>query len=118
MPNLHIFGLEFENNIFMIQITVLKFVLLQSFVQKIKIPKCVIRNALLEYFLAGILKNYCHIWNQHLRISVIAKFCKETRIPTFGIKNTLFGYFYARILEKLFSYLKSAPSNLSICKIS
>ena len=39
MPNLHIFGLEFENNIFMIQITVLKFVLLQSFMQKIKIPK-------------------------------------------------------------------------------
>ena len=56
-------------------------------------PKFETKNALLEYFSPGILKNYCHIWNQHLRISVTAKFCKETRIPTFGIKNTLFGYF-------------------------
>ena len=34
MPNLRIFGQEFENNIVMIQITVLEFVLLQRFVQK------------------------------------------------------------------------------------
>ena len=34
MPNLRIFELEFENNIVMIQITVLEFVLLQRFVQK------------------------------------------------------------------------------------
>ena len=39
MPNLRIFGLEFENNIVMIQITILEFVLLQSFVQKKEIPK-------------------------------------------------------------------------------
>ena len=56
-------------------------------------PKFETKNALLEYFSPGILKNYCHIWNQRLRISVTAKFCKGTRIPTFGIKNTLFGYF-------------------------
>ena len=36
----------------------------------------------------------------------------------FLTKNALFGYFWARILKKLLSYLKSAPSNLSICKIS
>ena len=36
MPNLRIFGQEFENNIVMIQIPVLEFVLLQSFVQKQK----------------------------------------------------------------------------------
>ena len=57
-------------------------------------PKFGTKNLLLEYFSARILKNYCHIWNQHLRISVIAKFCKETRMPTFGIKNILFGYFF------------------------
>ena len=38
-------------------------------------------------------------------------------MPTFGTKNVLFGYFRARILKKLLSYLKSAPSNLSNCKI-
>ena len=53
-------------------------------------------------------KNYCHIWNQHLGISVIAKLCEETKMPKFGTKNAI----------KLLSYLKSAPSNVSICKIS
>ena len=36
----------------------------------------------------------------------------------FGTKFALFEYFWARIFKKLFSYLKLAPSNLSICKIS
>ena len=34
MPNLRIFGLEFENTIVMFQISVREFVLLQNFVQK------------------------------------------------------------------------------------
>ena len=36
------------------------------------------------------------------------------KIPKFATKSALFGYFGARLL----SYLKSAPSNLPICKIS
>ena len=35
----------------------------------------------------------------------------------FGTKNALFGYFWVRNLKKLLSYLKSAPSNFSNCKI-
>ena len=35
----------------------------------------------------------------------------------FGTKSALFGYFWARIRKKLLPYLKSAPSNLSNCKI-
>ena len=35
----------------------------------------------------------------------------------FGTKSILFWYFWARVLKKLLSYLKSAPSNLSNCKI-
>ena len=46
MPNLRIFGREYENIIVMIQITVHEFVLLQSFVQKQKFQnldqKCLI----------------------------------------------------------------------------
>ena len=38
-------------------------------------------------------------------------------MPKFGSKNALFGYFWARILKKLLSDLKSAPLNLSKCKI-
>ena len=34
MPNLRIFGLEFENTIVIFEISVLEFVLLQSLVQK------------------------------------------------------------------------------------
>ena len=33
-------------------------------------------------------------------------------------QNALFRYFLARVLEKLLSYLKSAASSGSICKIS
>ena len=47
----------------------------------------------------GIFGQKCHIW-------VILT------------KNILSGYFWARFLKKLLPYLKSAPSNLSICKIS
>ena len=39
---------------------------------------------------------------------MIAKLCEETKMPKFGTKNAI----------KLLSYLKSAPSNVSICKIS
>ena len=58
-----------------------------------KMPKFGAKCALFGYFLARILKNYCRIWNQHLRISVIVKFCEETKIPKFGTKNDLLGIF-------------------------
>ena len=38
-------------------------------------------------------------------------------MPKFGTKNALIGLFWATILKILLSYLKSAPSNLSNCKI-
>ena len=56
-------------------------------------PKFGTKSALFLYFWARILPNYCHIRNQHLRISVTAKFCEETKMPKFGIKIALFGYF-------------------------
>ena len=50
-------------------------------------------------FLLEFLKNFCHIWNQHLWICLIAKFCEETKLPKFGTKSALFGCFLARILN-------------------
>ena len=38
-------------------------------------------------------------------------------MPKFGTKNALFRYFWNIILKKLLWYLKTAPSNLSECKI-
>ena len=48
-------------------------------------------------------------------------------MPKFGTKNALFGYFWTKMLylgifglelkkKRIFSYLKSIPSNLSNCK--
>ena len=77
------------------------------------------KKALFGYFWAGIWKQYCHIWDHHSRICVIAKFCGKIKMSTFGVKNVLFFYFWAGILKKeLLSFLESALLNLCICKIS
>ena len=49
------------------------------------------------YFGDGIFKDDCHIWNQHLRISVIAQFFKEIEMHKFRTKNALFAYFWPKI---------------------
>ena len=61
------------------------------------------KNAVFGYFGAIIfLKNYCHVWNQHIRISVIAKFCEETKMPKIGTKKALLGYFWQKCLIWVF----------------
>ena len=81
---------------------------------------------LFGYFWAGILKNYCHIWNQHPQICQLAKFREKTKMPKFGTKNVLFvifnqecliWVFFCYTFKKLLWYLKSAPSNWSNCKL-
>ena len=79
-------------------------------------PKFGTKNALFGCSWGRILKNYCHIWNQHLRISVIAKFYEEKRCLNLGPEGPNLGIF-GEELKKLLSYLKSATSNLSNCKI-
>ena len=44
-----------------------------------KIPKFGTKNAWFGYFWAGLLENYCHIWNQELRICLIAKFFRRSK---------------------------------------
>ena len=92
MPDLGIFGLEFENNIVIFEISTFEFVYLQNLAEK---QKCL---NLGTKMLLGIFDQKCLIW-------------------IFLFKNALFGYFWGRILKILLSYLKSAPSNLSNCKI-
>ena len=64
-------------------------------------PKFRTKSALFGYFWAKILKYYCHIRNQRLQISLIAKFCEETKMLKFGTKTAGFGYFTTRILTKI-----------------
>ena len=59
-------------------------------------------------------KNYCHIRNQHPQICQIPKIRGKTAIPKFWTKNGLF----KKLGNKLLSYYKSAPSNLSNSKNS
>ena len=99
MPDLGIFGLEFENIFVLFEISILEFVFLQSLMQ-IKILKFGAKNAWSGYFWAGIWKKYCHIWNQLLRMCLIAKFRGKAKMPKFGTKNVLFGYFWAKVWKE------------------
>ena len=41
------------------------------------------KNALFGYFLAGIWKQYGHIWNQHPRSCLFGKFLEIIKMPKF-----------------------------------
>ena len=54
-----------------------------------RMPKFGTKNALFGYFLARILKSYCHIWNHILYLKfVISEFLTHT--VNFGIGSTFF----------------------------
>ena len=95
IPYLDIFGLEF------FLLPYLKSAPLNlsngKYREIMKISKFGTKRALFGYFWARILKSYCHIWNQHPRIYLIAKFRGKTKIPKFGTKSALYGCFWARI---------------------
>ena len=42
-------------------------------------------------------ENYCHIWNQHPRICLIARYRGKTEMAKFGSKNDLFAYFWPKM---------------------
>ena len=56
----------------------------------------------------GMLKNYCHIYNQRPSICVIAKFRAKTRIPKFGTKKVLFGSFGQQFRKTMVLFATSA----------
>ena len=95
-------------------------------------PKFGTKNTLFRYFWVRILKNYCHIWNQHLRICLTAKFCEETKMSKFGTKNAISGYFLTKndlfgdflvgilkvlwlkkLIKKLFVYKEFSNKNIN-----
>ena len=83
MFDLCIFGLEFENNMVIFEISILEFTLLQDFAEKQK---------------------YLNLLPKTPYLGIFAK-------------NAILGYFWADVSKMLLSFLKSAPSNLSNCKI-
>ena len=106
------FGIEFQKTNIVFEISTLKFVYakfcksLQNFA---KMSKFGTKNALFGYFWAGIWKQNCHIWNQHLWICLIAKFREIMKMPKFETKNALFGYFWVRIFKNYCHILNQHP---------
>ena len=93
------FRLELEKTIVMLDFTT--FNLLKCNIScKKNFFKFRTKFILFWYFWARIWKQYCHIWNQHLRVCQTAKFREKMKIPRFVTKNVLFGYFWVRILKK------------------
>ena len=71
MPYFGFFSSNFWKTTVIFEISSLEFALLESFVQKIKIPKFGTKNSDSG---AGILKHCCHIWNQPPRICLLTMF--------------------------------------------
>ena len=90
-------GDNFKNTIVIFESRPTQFCLFVKFDQKTEMPRFRTRNALFEYFLAEIWKQYCPIRNQHPHICLIAKFGRKTKMRKFGIKNPLFGYFWPKM---------------------
>ena len=118
------FGLVFYKNYYHIWNQHPRIFLITKFREIMKMPKfrtknakCGTRNALFWYFRAEICKQYCHVWNQSPWFYLNAKFREIRKMSKFGTKNAFIRCFWARISKKLQPYLKSAPSNLSNCKI-
>ena len=95
MPDLCTFGLEFENkHPWICQIV--------KFRDETKTPKFGTKRALIELFWAIILKNYCHIWNQHLRISLRENSVKKRKCLNLGRKMPYFSIFDQKCLIWVF----------------
>ena len=97
-------GYKFEKTIIRFEMSTLKFVYCKISPKKTNMPKFGTKNALFGYFCCGILKKYCHIWNQHPRVCLIGEFCKKTKMPIFGNKNALFKYF-GLVFEKNYCHI-------------
>ena len=116
MSHLGIFGLEFKKKISSCLKSAPSDLPNRKILQKTKMAKFGTQNTLWGYFWTGVWKQYCHIFNQHPLICLVAKFREIMKMPKFRTKNASCGYFWATILKNLLSYLKSAPSNFSNSK--
>ena len=63
--------------------------LIAKFCVTIKMPKFWTNNTSIGYFWGGILRNYCHIWNQCPGMFLITKFRLRLKMPKFWTKKML-----------------------------
>ena len=46
-----------------------------------------------EFYCKNVIKNYCHIWNQHPQICQVPNFYEKIKWPKFATKNVLLGIY-------------------------
>ena len=81
--------------------------------KKTKMPKFGTKKASFGYFWGGFWKQYCHIWNQHPRIFLIAKFHGKTKCLNLGSKMPYLSIFG---LEFKKNYCHVWNQHLQICQ--
>ena len=113
MPYLGIFGVDFWKTMSIFEMRTLKF-LIEKILRKKKNAYVWDQKCLIWVLLDYILKNYCHIWNQHPQIFLIAKFYQEKKMPKFATKYALFKYFWCRIIK---NYIHISNQHSQICLI-
>ena len=104
------FGKNFQKYFCLIWSQHFRICLIANFFEETKMPKFGTkmpflrifgRNCYILIFLGkNFWKNYCHIWNKHPWISLIAKHLEIIKMPKFGTKLVLFCVFWDRILKK------------------
>ena len=115
-----IFRLKFEKANVIFEISTLKFIQIPKIEQNNKNDnsnnkKCN-QKCLIWVFWPINLKNYDYIWNQHPRSCRNRKNCSKQKEANLVPKMPYLGILSCKF-EKLLIYLKSAPSNLSKCKV-
>ena len=106
-----IFMLPFEKAVVIFEISTLRFAWFQVSQKMLKFET---KNVWFRYFWIGIWKKYCHIWNHHSQICLIAYYCEIMKIHKFGTKSALTGY----ICKILKSYCHSWNQHLQISVIA
>ena len=110
-----IFRLPFEKAVVIFKISTLRFAWFQiSQKIKTKMLKSETKNVWFRYFWLGIWKKYCHIWNHHSQICLIANYCEIMKMHKFGTKSALTGY----ICKILKNYCRSWNQHLQISVIA
>ena len=87
-------GQNFQKTIVIFEIITLKIGKFQNLLKKQKMLKFRSKKELFGYIWDKILKNYCHITSQDLKICQIGKSREKAKMPKLWTKNALFGYFW------------------------
>ena len=109
------FQLDLQKSNIVFEISIFELVNMQSFIEKQKYFKLGPKKLYLGTFGLQFKKNYYQIFNQRIRICETIKFYPKRKKKIWDQKCSIWVFIWN--VEKLLSYLKSAPLSFSNCKI-